>query len=99
MKNEGQAAVAYMAQGEAARPTLEQAAQAAPGGYAAVLLAFFQPYLFDFLPLVTLTYWATHQAAGELPFLAGFILLPAVAFSLAGAPQPDPTIRSDGRIS
>lgn len=39
MQKEGQAAVAYMASGEAARPTLEQAAQETPGGYASVLLA------------------------------------------------------------
>jgi tetratricopeptide (TPR) repeat protein/RIO-like serine/threonine protein kinase len=39
MRREGEAAVAYMASGAAARPTLEQAAQEAPSSYAGVLLA------------------------------------------------------------
>ena len=39
MQNEGKAAVAYMASGEAARPTLESVASDAPGGYAVVLLS------------------------------------------------------------
>lgn len=39
MQSEGQAAVAYMASGEAARPALERAADAIPHGYPAVMLA------------------------------------------------------------
>lgn len=39
MREEGQAAVEYMASGEGARPALEHAAQEKPGGYAHVLLA------------------------------------------------------------
>lgn len=39
MQKEGHAAVAYMAAGEKARPTIEQAAAETPGGYAAVLLS------------------------------------------------------------
>lgn len=39
MQSEGQAAVAYMASGEAARPVLERAADAIPHGYPAVMLA------------------------------------------------------------
>jgi tetratricopeptide (TPR) repeat protein len=39
MREEGKAAVAYMANGEAARPALEHAADESPGGYAAVLLS------------------------------------------------------------
>lgn len=39
MREEGKAAVAYMADGEAARPALENAASQHPGGYAAVLLS------------------------------------------------------------
>ncbi len=39
LREEGEAAVAYMASGEAARPALEHAAEQQTGGYAAVLLA------------------------------------------------------------
>lgn len=56
--------------------------------YAATLLQFFRPYLFEFMPLARATYWAVHQDAGNTWYLTGFILLALVPFSLAGAPQP-----------
>lgn len=56
--------------------------------YAVTLLLFFQPYIFEFIPLARATYWAMHLDRGNTWDIATLILLMAVPFSLAGAPQP-----------
>lgn len=67
----------------------EEWAIAATGAiYAVSLVLFFQPYLFHFMPLARATYWAAHLEASSTWKLTGFLLLSAVPFALAGAPQP-----------
>jgi len=67
----------------------EEVAIAATGAaYAVSLVLFFQPYLFEFMPLARATYWAAHMETSSTWKIGGFILLSAVPFSLAGAPQP-----------
>ena len=68
--------------------TEEWAIVATGMAYAVSLLLFFQPYLFDFMPLARATYWASHMEADIAWKITGFILLSAVPFSLAGVPQP-----------
>ena len=55
--------------------------------YAVTLLLFFQPYLFEFMPLARATYRAIHLDTDDTWYLAGLILLMAVPFSFAGVPQ------------
>lgn len=68
----------------------EEIAIAATGAvYAATLLLFFQPYLFDFVPLVRATYWATHQVTEATYLVSGLLLVFVLLTSVAGAPQPE----------
>ena len=67
----------------------EEVAIATTGAiYAGTILLFFQPYLFEFMPLARATYWAAHMGASSTWKIAGFIMLSAIPFSLAGASQP-----------
>ena len=56
--------------------------------YAATILIFFQPYLFDFLPFVIPSYAAVYDKPEGTWWLMGLIAVAVVPLGLAGAPQP-----------
>jgi hypothetical protein len=56
--------------------------------YAAVMLVFFQPYLFHFLPFARPSYAAVYSVRENTWWLMGLIALAVLPLGIAGAPQP-----------
>jgi len=66
----------------------ERAIIAVGAAYAVTLLAFFQPYLLEMVPMAATTYWAIHHPWDAMVKQTAFTLLAAVPMAFAGAPQP-----------
>lgn len=67
----------------------EEFAIAATGlAYAAIIVIFFRPWLFDFLPYAIPSYGAVHINREDSWWLMGLIALAVLPLGIAGAPQP-----------
>lgn len=66
----------------------EKAIIATGAAYAAVILLFFQPYLWQMVPAAAVTYWAISFPWISMALQAAFVLFAAVPIALAGDRQP-----------
>ncbi|WP_421695521.1 hypothetical protein [Aestuariivirga sp.] len=67
----------------------EEIAIAATGAvYAAVILIFFQPYLFEFLPYAVPSYGAVYESNDQVVWLSAIIAMSVLPQAIGGAPQP-----------
>ena len=56
--------------------------------YAIALAVFFQPYVFEFLPMARATYWAFGTSWDTTLLFTALILISAIPMAAAGSPQP-----------
>lgn len=71
--------------------TEERAIVAAGVAYAAVLLIFFRPYLFEMVPTAIITYWAIYFPLSVMLMQAAIVLVAVVSLTVSGTAEPTST--------